>query len=293
MRSIYRFNFFLLGLACFFITACSTVTIGYSNAPELTYQWLNRYINFNTVQQQAIREELKAIHIWHQEYELPRYIAILESLQKMATQDATNGQACEVANDTRERFRILSLQFEPVIERLSPTIRQEQLDHLRKKFEKRNREWHKQWLQGSQEERDAQRLKRTVKRAEMFYGRLNGEQKALLKEYIRTSAFNADISYAETLRRQEDALATLEKIMRKQLGEADRKMEVAAYFDRFLRGDDAAYQDYIDRVSADSCNGLARLHNSASPAQRERAARKLGSYLADLRTLRSQYLSTH
>ncbi|MDZ4098114.1 MAG: DUF6279 family lipoprotein, partial [Methylophilaceae bacterium] len=218
--------------------------------------------------------------------EIPVYTQILQSLQQKVDHDITSKQSCEIMESVRERYRMLNLQFEPIIEKMAPSLSHEQLAHMEKHFEKNNKKWQKEWLEGTQEERDQRRLERAIKRAEMFYGRLNDEQKDILKRNISVSAFDPHYSYSERVRRQEDAVATLKKIIDQKLDEADIKLEIAAYFDRFLNGD-LAYQNYIDRFKIDACEDLSKLHNATTAEQRKRATTKLARYTEDLQALKS------
>src|SRR5690606_26379461 len=123
--------------------------------------------------------------------------------------------------------RTLNLQTEPIIEKLSPTLTHEQLGQIQKHFEKNNKKWQEDWLEGTQQERAEHRLKLAIKRAEMFYDRLSDQQRDILKDNIRISTFNAETSYEERLRRQADAIATLKKIIDLKLAEPDIKLEIA------------------------------------------------------------------
>jgi hypothetical protein len=268
------------------VTACSAVKLSYNNAQDLTYWWLNSYIKFTPEQKPVIKAELAKLHDWHRFNEIPVYSQILHSLQQKVDHDITSKQSCEVMESFRERYRMFNLQFEPIIERIAPSLSHEQLAHIQKHFDKNNKKWHKEWLEGTEEERNQRRLERAINRAEIFYGRLNDQQKDILKRNIRVSAFDPHYSYSERVRKQEDAIATLKKIIDQKLDEADIKLEIAAYFDRFLNGD-MAYQNYIDRFKVDACEDLSKLHNATTVEQRKRAASKLAGYAEDLLALRS------
>lgn len=269
------------------LSGCNAVKVGYNNAQELTYWWLNSYVQFTDAQKPVIKAELATLHDWHRFNEIPVYIKLLETTQKKVLHNSSSKEICSVVEDVRERMRILNLQTEPIVEKLAPTLNHEQLEHMQRHFDRNNAKWRKDWLDGSQQERDEHRLKLAIKRAEMFYGRINDAQRKILQENISISTFNADTSYDERLRRQADAIATLKKIIDLKLEEPDIKLEIAAYFDRLQNGDDLAYKNYMDRLTVDSCDGFARLHNSTSTKQRQYAADKLGGYIKDLEALKS------
>lgn len=284
MRTLFR----TLSVALLLMTlaACSAVKLSYNNAQEISYWWLNSYLNFNDAQKPIIKAELEKLHDWHRFNEIPAYINILQTLEKQATQDISNQQVCVAIESIRERYRMLHMQFEPMIEKMASTLGSEQLVYMQAHFDKNNKKWHKEWLEGDIAEQNEHRLKRAIKRAEMFYGNLNQDQKNILKESIRLSRFDPHYSYSERLRRQADAIATLRKILDQKLEEPDIKLEIAAYFDRYLNGD-MAYQNYIDRIKADACEDFARLHNSTTKAQREHAAKKLAGYAKDFTALKT------
>lgn len=285
MRSL--FNKICLMLLLLAMAGCSVIKVSYNNAQELTYWWLYSYVHFSDAQKPLIKAELATLHDWHRFNEIPAYINILKSAQKKVMHDTTPEQVCTVVESVRNRLRMLNLQTEPIIEKLSPTLTHEQLGHMQKHFDKNNQKWQEDWMEGTQQERVEYRLKLAVERTEMFYGELNDQQRDILKDNIRISTFNAETSYEERLRRQADAIATLKKIIDLKLAEPDIKLEIAAYFDRLQNGDDLAYQNYIDRLTVDSCAGFAKLHNSTSAEQRQRVADKLGGYIKDLEALKS------
>lgn len=269
------------------LSACNAVKLGYNNAQELTYWWLDGYLNFTDAQKPLVRSELAALHEWHRFNEIPAYIALLDDMQNKVQQDITSDQVCEAAEKVRMRFRVLNLQLEPMLENIAPTLSREQLAHMEKRFERNNRKWHAEWLERSDQARESHRLKLAIKRAEMFYGRLNEAQREILRENIRHSAFDPQTSYAEKLRRQHDAIATLGRIVDGHLHQADVKLAIVAYFQRLENGNDDAYRKYANRMTTDACQGFARLHNSTSVAQRKHAADRLAGYIRDLEALKS------
>jgi hypothetical protein len=269
------------------LSGCNTIKLSYNNAQELTYWWLDGYVNFGAGQKPLVKAELAALHEWHRFNEIPTYIALLDHMQRKVQHDTTSDQICEVAEKVRMRFRVLNLQLEPMVENIAPSLSGEQLAHMEKRFQRNNRKWRAEWLEGSDEAREAHRLKLAIKRAEMLYGHLNEQQREILRHNIRHSVFDPATSYAEKLRRQQDAIGTLGKIIDRQLDPADSKLAIVAYFQRLENGNDDAYRRYLGRMTADACEGFARLHNATSPAQRKHATDRLARYINDLEALKS------
>ena len=269
------------------LSACNMVKLGYNNAQELSYWWLDGYLNFTATQKPLVKSELGILHEWHRRNEIPAYIALLEETQTKVQADFSGDQVCELAEKARMRFKVLNLQLESMVENIAPTLSRDQLAHMEKHLERNNRKWRAEWLEGSNEAREAHRLKLAIKRAEMVYGRLNEEQREILRYNIRHSVFDPQTSYAEKLRRQHDAIDTLSKIIDRHLDQADVKLAIVAYFHRLENGNDEAYRSYVSRMTTEACAGLARLHNTTSPAQRKHAAARLAEYVRDLEALKS------
>ncbi len=157
----------LLGLG-----GCSAVKLSYQNAPELTYWWLDSYLDLNDTQSRQLRAELKTLHAWHRQHELPLYLDALEQMQRMAPSNATPTQVCTLIDTLRPRWQVLLERLEPGSAALAPTLTAAQLEHLARQFDKRSQKWREEWRSGTPQERQARRLKRLRERAESFYGSL-------------------------------------------------------------------------------------------------------------------------
>src|SRR5690606_9508173 len=105
----------------FALGGCHAVRIGYNNAQELSYYWLNDYVQFSGEQKPLIRAELAVLHDWHRFNEIPSYIRILQTARKKVLHDTSGKEVCSLLEDVREHMRIFHLQTEPIIEKLAPT----------------------------------------------------------------------------------------------------------------------------------------------------------------------------
>ena len=120
----------------------------------------------------------------------------------------------------------------------------------------------------------------------MLYGRMEEPQLAVLRTSLATSGFDADWRYREMLRRQQDTLATLRRVVDGQLkNEAALRQAVRTLMTSTTESPDAGYRNYAASMTQESCRTLAALHNSTSAAQRRTLADKLQAYEADARTL--------
>lgn len=267
------------------LPGCSAVKLGYNNAPEISYWWLDGYLDFNSAQSLKVRADLSAIQTWHRQHELPAYVSTLEKLQRLAPANVNPAPLCEVYTDIKPRFQALVDQTEPTVAALALTMPAEQIDHLKRQLEKRSDKWRGEWIDGTPAERSARRVKQLVDWAELLYGRLEEPQLALLRTSVTTSVFDASVSYKESQRRHQDALNVLRQLQPGQPGVARAKAEIHALLSRAIDSPDAAYRSYMANLTQENCKTLAQLHNSTTPAQRVKALETLKDYETDARAL--------
>jgi hypothetical protein len=199
---------------------------------------------------------------------------------------------CGLLVDVRARIDAVVAQTEPAAVTLAMGLSAAQLAHIEAKFAKTNAQWRDDWMAGTLSRRQAQRLKTAVERSEQFYGNLEERQVAVLRDFIANSDFDAQMSYAERLRRQQDLLQTLRLTSglsgETRPGAPQAAAAVRAYLERAVNSPNPAYRSYLDKEIRDNCKAFAQLHNSTTPTQRERAVRRLAAYERDARELALQ-----
>ena len=123
----------------------------------------------------------------------------------------------------------------------------------------------------------------------MLYGRLGEEQLLLVGKAIDESGFDAEVIYAERLRRQRDAIESLRALLRNRaspaLAPAQAQTIVHALFQRTINSPDISYRSYMEKLTQRSCTAFASLHNSTTATQRATARKTLNAYEQDLRAL--------
>jgi hypothetical protein len=269
-----------------FLAACSTVQFGYKQADSLSYWWLDSYLDLAPAQSAQVRADLTALHAWHRRHELPAYIELLQQMQRLAADSQTSAQQfCALAPQLRQRMLRLGEQSAAMAASLAPTLTPEQLQHLARQFDKRNRTWREQWLELSADELQEKRFKQAKERAELLYGRLSKAQLTRLHQQLGGSSFDPNLSYREALRRQQDIVQTLREHSAASARSSHVETEMLALIERSVLSPDPVYRRHSEQWIAESCQLLAVLHGSASPAQRAHAKEQLQSYENDLREL--------
>jgi hypothetical protein len=264
------------------LTACSTLRLGYSQGPNLTYWWLDSHVDFDNGQSARVREDIDGLFAWHRSSELPAYADLLRRWQRLAPQDLSAGQACSEFETGRRHFNtVLERSVEPLA-RLALQLSPAQLDHLERHHRKSNQTFEKDFLQGSPEQRLDRRLERAIERSERLYGPLTTAQQTLLREQLQRSPWDPLRTHAERQRRQADQLQTVRQAQANPSGAAQAVRELMA---RIATSPTPGYNTYSQQLVQSGCAQFVALHNSTTPAQRARAVQTLQAYQDDLRAL--------
>lgn len=267
------------------LAGCSTARLGYNNAPELAYWWLDSYLDFDDTQSLKVRADLATLQTWHRQTELPLYVDTLQQLQRLSPDSVTPAQVCEFSAGLRSRVQAVLDQTAPTIIALAPTLAAEQLNHLARQFDKRNKKWRAEWLDASDAQRSARRVKRRIDRAEMFYGPLQEPQLAVLRARLPATALETGLMHQEAERRQQDTLQTLRQLQTGAFTSLQARAAVQALLARPTDSPDAAYRNHMAKIRQENCDALAELHNSSTSAQRIKLVETLKAYESDARAL--------
>ena len=265
--------------------ACSTIKLAYNNLPELSYWWLDAYVDFDGSQTPKVRDELAQLLSWHRQNELPRVLGVLQEAQALAPRDVTAAQACRMADQIRERLLAVTERAEPAGTELALSLTEAQLQQLERKYAKNNAEYRKEWLDRSRAEVQEKRYEKFLERLEDFYGRLTPEQRELVRQQVAQSVFDPRLAGAERRQRQQEALALLRGFNATKPPPAEARAAIHAYVMRIADPPPGPWRDHQQALLQEGCRNLAALHNATSASQREQAVRRLQAYQDDLRQL--------
>ena len=267
------------------LAACSAVKLGYNNLPDLAYWWLDGYVDFNDAQTPRVREDLASLLAWHRQTELPQIAALLQKAQALAPTDVTPAQACAFTEDIRTRLLAVADRAETPGAELAVSLDDAQLQTLERKYAKNNADYASDWLKRSAAKQQDKRYDQFLDRNEDFYGRLDSTQRDLLRQQVAASVFDAKRVDAERRLRQQEALALLRRFAAERTPAAEARPALHAYIQRVSQPPPGPWRDYQQALLEEGCRNVAALHNSTTPAQRQKAVERLRAYEADVRDL--------
>ena len=277
-------------LVCLIITAtlltsCSAIKLAYNQAPDLTYWWLDGYFDFNEQQTPKVRDELAKLFAWHRTQELPKTAALLQDATKLMPGEINATQACLLYGQVRGLVDNISNQALPALSELAPTITPEQIDHLKRKHAKNNEEYSRDYIKGNAKDHLDKSLKRSIERSESLYGKLDEAQITVIKRLVSETAFDAALSLKERTRRQQELIERLQTLAASKASAGTAQQSLREYIARSWNSPDPAYRAYVEKLTQQSCQGFASIHNSTTSTQRAKAVQVLKGYEQDVRTL--------
>lgn len=275
-------------LAILALGGCSAVRLGYNNGPTLAYWWFDSYFDFDGEQSVRMRNDLQTTLDWHRKEELPKLARTLKALQSMAPKAVTSEQVCALVGELQIRLQVTLERVAPSIAAITPTLQDAQLEHISVEFERRNRKWREEWLEGTPAQRAERRVNQIVERAESFYGPLDAVQMAIVRAHISASSFDGPRQYREMQRRHQDALQVLRASRSAKGTPGQTAADIRGLLDRTLKAPDPEYRKYMDRLTTESCTAMAALHNASTAEQRAHLAQTLHDYESDARALAAQ-----
>jgi hypothetical protein len=270
------------------LSGCSTIKVVYNNSDDVIYWWLDGYADLQGEQKQFTRDTLTDLQRWHRQQQLPEYVALLKRMQTMAPNDITPTQVCAVTEDMKTSFVTLLRFVEPANTKLASQLKPEQLLSIRKRFDKTNKTWKEDWLDPNAEERLRYRIKQATNRLEDFYGRLDKPQRDALHKWLSESIFDPKMSYAERERRQADSMQTFQRMAQEGSATAQAQNMLRGLTERSFNSPNERYRAYSRELWNENCEGFAKLHNSTTPAQRQRMLEALRGYEQDFKSLMAQ-----
>lgn len=267
--------------ALLLLQACSAIKLGYQQLPTLSYWWLDSTVSFSGNQTPAAKEAIDKLYQWHRREELPGYAALLQRTADLSAGPVQPEQLCRVVDEVQARLDTLMRQAVAQATPVAMALGPRQLSHMARHWEQQNEEWEKEWLQGDAEARMARRLDKALGRYNSFYGELSAAQIALIKTQLAQSPWTAEWGRRDRQRRQQDLLSTLQRITQSNMTQAQAEAQLWAVWQRWLQPPDAGQRAVVQNLSQRACENLAQLHNTTTPEQRVRVARRLRAYERD------------
>lgn len=274
----------LLGLLTL-LAGCNALRLGYSQAPTLTYWWLDGYADFTDEQKPRVKQSVDDWFLWHRASQLNDYAEMLVRVQAEVLSPVTAEQICRWHGDILQRLAIAADRAVPALAQAAASLTPDQLVTMEKKYAKGNQKYVEEFMETAPPQRLKTSVKRAVRHAENLYGDLSDAQIEVLAKGVAASPFQAELSLAERKARQHETLAVLRQVLAERPAAPQVEARVRMLVGQVQQSPRPAYRAYQERLTQHHCAVVAQLHTTTTPAQRLRAVEKLKGWEGDFRAL--------
>jgi hypothetical protein len=275
-----RAKVLLAGLALVLLSGCSVTRLAYNNADVVLRWQANHYFDFEGEQSVELDRGLAALLAWHRTTALPQYARLANEaagrvLRGMKQEDL-DWSYDAVRQQAREALGAAADEAAGLLDRLSP----EQIAHLERRLAESNRDFAKEFMLGTTEERHKRRVKRNIDRLEEWFGPLNEEQAARVVRYSERAPFSGNLRDRDRKRRQEEFVTMLRA--------REARKRFAAWMQDWEGGREPAYVEAARATRAEYVALLLDLDRTLAPEQREHLANRLKRFGALFESLSKQ-----
>jgi hypothetical protein len=210
VRATARAVAFLLFAAA--LSGCTLLRLGYGQLDIIAAWMADDYFDLDPQQRDEFFRRFGRLHAWHRHEQLPDYAAFLKEIQSRVQKGVGRDDVIWVTEGVLARYRTLARRGADDAAALLATLTPQQIDTLRKRWEKDNRRFvreHK--LDGAPEERRKARVTRALRQVTEWTGGLTPEQEEKVAALVAAVPAVERMRYEDRRRRQREFLALLEQ----------------------------------------------------------------------------------
>jgi len=272
------------------LAGCSTLKLAYNHSPSWFSYQLDVYLDLDDAQESVLSTQLDALHAWHRYHALPVYAQTLRewsqqvaSGHRFSVEDVLKGQQ-QIEQELLRIGSQIAAEITPVVQGLTPR----QIEHLKAKLEKSNREYQNKYLSASMTEarRKKERLEELEERYENWLGKLTKAQKARLSSVVDRQLFGPMLWSQERQARQRAMLSLIAESRSMSAEQIQRAWK--SYFDSLSTYRVPELESRRPVIRSAWAEVTADMLNMMTEQQREFLQRKLLGYANDFQVLLGQ-----
>jgi hypothetical protein len=269
------------------LASCAAMKIGYNNADTLALIQLDSYLDLSADQEHTVKERFNALMAWHRSTQLRDYVALIDKVRAKLAGPVTTADVMEFNQQVNARMMAAGEKSAPDIAHVALTLAPEQIDRAAKKIANDATKARREFVR---EEKDAgaERIKKYGERAETWFGKLNDEQRAIIRKSLASRPTDATWWIDERERRQRDFVTLLRKIQADRPTEEVATRWVRTYFTQLAVAPEADRRARAESYRRGSAELIAQLINAATPEQKTALDKKLNDYAQDFKSLAGQ-----
>ncbi len=263
------------------LTACSRLDLAYRNLDWLLTWRIDSYLDLNSEQKAWLKPRLNQHLAWHCSTQLPQ-------LANWLDQDRANLEAGQLDAphlkarflDLRDALGEVSTEISPTAAGLLQQLSPLQVQQLRQSMAKENEKLRREFVEPPLAEQISKRSETTEERLEPWFGKLDAQQKALVRSWAEQRGEQNRLWLDSRERWQAALLQELD---------ARRSADFPQRIEALLRERQDYWSEDYRRSFTDGERSLAELLDqliaTSSPAQRQQLSERLGALREDIAKL--------
>lgn len=281
-RTIALFMVAVLALAA----GCSSVKFTYNQGDTLLYWWMDSYADLEGQQADIAKRDIDNLFKWHRQTQLRDYAALLGGFQRQLASNPTQADLLHAYREIRVRGERLAARAVPEITTLALSIKPDQMANIERKFNSKNEEYRKKFIQGSVEKRQKARFKKSMEQFDLWFGNFSSEQEATLRRASDARPLDNEGWLEERVWRQRRILGTLRKIQQEKMNREQATAQIQAMQrELFARMESPERKAFYDASADQTTKYILTALRIATPAQKKHAHERMQGWIMDFQNL--------
>jgi len=272
----------VLALMLATLAGCSMVRLGYPQLDTIAAWTVDEYFDLDPQQKQEFQRRFERFHEWHRYEQLPDYALFLAEAKARLQKGLKREDALWVTNGVRARYRTLVTYVADDAAAMLMSVTPEQLDALRRRWEKDNRRFVREYrLEASVEEQRRATGLRALSRIRDWVGHLDDGQEQEILAWASALPLIHGPRHQDRLRRQREFLQLMS-----QRDDAGRfTAQLRNYLSNWEEGRDPGYNRLFNEWTQQQAELYVAVYGILLPHQREAVADRLQGYINDFTLL--------
>ena len=264
------------------LAGCSMVRLGYPQLDTIAAWTVDEYFDLDPQQKQEFQRRFERFHEWHRYEQLPDYALFLAEAKARLQKGLKREDALWVTNGVRARYRTLVTYVADDAAAMLMSVTPEQLDALRRRWEKDNRRFVREYrLEASVEEQRRATGLRALSRIRDWVGHLDDGQEQEILAWASALPLIHGPRHQDRLRRQREFLQLMS-----QRDDAGRfTAQLRNYLSNWEEGRDPGYNRLFNEWTQQQAELYVAVYGILLPHQREAVADRLQGYINDFTLL--------
>jgi hypothetical protein len=271
------------------VAGCSSLRLAYNHGDTLLYWWIDKYVDLNSGQKIAVKEDIQDLFRWHRKTQLLDYVQVLKNGQKQLAGNPTAADLAADYDDIKNRTQLLLNKALPELADLARSLEPDQIATLEKQFAANNAEFRKKNMKGDKEAQQKFRYKKSMEQFELWFGSFTSEQEAQIRKASDARPLDNQIWLDERIHRQQGVLTLVKKVQREKLSkEATIPLIKTLVDENFNRTEKSEHKAFLEASEQGSLQLILTVIKLATPEQKAHAQKRMQGWIDDFNALAAE-----